>query len=303
MNPRIINQGDAEWANLPYRDLPYTVVKEGCGLCAVTMCAMELGKYWDYTPLDTIDYMRQFATNGDGTLQSGISAGLDKYLGNHTQCYVGNSMQSAWDELNRGNRIGIILFGADAIGPDLTEWTKGGHYVMFGQYKYENGEHWFYTKDSSYRHNDGWHSYERSMRGCIPSYIWTAKIMKNGWIKEDGYWYFYKDGKRVTDAWEQDSEGKWYWLGGDGKMAAGKTITWKGNRYYLKTDGSMASAEWIKFVNGWRYYTKSGKMQVGWLKYKNNMYYLKDDGFMVTGTMTVPCKFDSEGKLKPTPTK
>lgn len=127
--------------------------------------------------------------------------------------------------------------------------------------------------------------------------------MKNGWLKEDGYWYFYKDGKRVTDAWEQDSEGKWYWLGGDGKMVAGKTITWKGNRYYLKTDGSMASAEWIKFANGWRYYTKSGKMQVGWLKYKNNMYYLKDDGFMVTGTMTVPCKFDSEGKLKSTPTK
>ena len=127
--------------------------------------------------------------------------------------------------------------------------------------------------------------------------------MKNGWLKEDGYWYFYKDGKRVTDAWEQDSEGKWYWLGGDGKMVTGKTISWKGNRYYLKTNGEMASAEWIKFANGWRYYTKSGKMQVGWLKYKSNMYYLKDDGFMVTGTMTVPCKFDSEGKLKSTPTK
>ena len=302
MNPRIIDQGDEQWANLPYRDLPYTVVKEGCGLCAVTMCAMEMGKYWNYTPLDTIDFMRQYATNGNGTEGAGIDAGLDKYVGNHKRLYVPSSMQAAWDELNQGNRIGIILFGSER-GPDNTEWTKGGHYVMFGQYKYENGEHWFYTKDSSYRHNDGWHSYERSMRGCIPELIWTAKIMKNGWIKEDGYWYFYKDGKRVTDAWEQDSEGKWYWLGGDGKMVAGKTISWKGNRYYLKTDGSMASAEWIKFANGWRYYTKSGKMQVGWLKYKNNMYYLKDDGFMVTGTMTVPCKFDSEGKLKSTPTK
>ncbi len=300
MNPRIIDQGDKQWANLPYRTLPYTVVKEGCGLCAVTMCAMEMGKYWNYTPLDTIDFMRQYATNGDGTEGAGIDAGLDKYVGNHKRFY---DMAPFWNEVSKGNRIGVILFN-DNIPPDGKEWTLSGHYVMFNQYKYENGQHWLYTKDSSWRAKSGFYSYERSMAGCI-SVLWTAEVknMKNGWLKEDGYWYFYKDGKRVTDAWEQDSEGKWYWLGSDGKMVAGKTITWKGNRYYLKTDGSMASAEWIKFANGWRYYTKSGKMQVGWLKYKNNMYYLKDDGFMVTGTMTVPCKFDSEGKLKPTPTK
>lgn len=298
MNPRIIDQGDERWANLGYRTLPYTVVKEGCGLCAVTMCAMELSKYWDYTPLDTIDFMRQYATNGDGTEGAGIDAGLDKYLGNHKRFY---DMASFWNELNKGNRIGIILFGANSIGADGTEWTIGGHYVMFNGYKYEDGQHWLYTKDSSYRHNDGWHSYERSMKGCI-SVLWTAEVIdvKDGWYKEDGYWYFYKDGKMLKNAWAQDKEGKWYWLGKDGKMVKSSLIEWKGNKYYLKSDGAMASSEWVKFKVGWRYFIKNGKMKKGWLKYKNDMYYLKQNsGIMATGEVRLLCKFDDSGKLIP----
>lgn len=296
MNPRIIDQGDKRWANLGYRTLPYTVVKEGCGLCAITMCAMELSKYWDYTPLDTIDFMRQYATNGDGTEGAGIDAGLDKYLGNHKRFY---DMLSFWNELNKGNRIGIILFGANSIGADGTEWTKGGHYVMFNGYKYEDGQHWLYTKDSSYRHLDGFHSYERSMAGCI-SVLWTAEVIdvKNGWYKEDGYWYFYKDGKMLKNAWAQDKEGKWYWLGDDGKMVTSNMVDWKDNRYYLQSNGVMASSKWIKFKNGWRYFNKSGKMlKSRWLRYKNDMYYLDDKGYAVTGDKTLPCKFDKNGKL------
>lgn len=297
MNPRIIDQGDDRWANLGYRTLPYTVVKEGCGLCSVTNCAIEVGKYWNYTPFDTIDFMRQYATNGNGTERAGIDAGLDKYLGNHKRCYVSSSMQPAWDELSKGNRIGIILFGS-GTAPDGTEWTLSGHYVAFTDYKYESGQHWFYTKDSSWRHLDGWHSYEKSMRGCIPEVIWTVKIMKSGWIKEDGNWYFYEDGVKVKNAWRQDTEGLWYWLGDDGKMVTSNMVDWKGNRYYLQSNGVMASSKWIKFKNGWRYFNKSGKMlKSRWLRYKNDMYYLDDKGYSVTGNKTLPCKFDSSGKL------
>ena len=297
MNPRIIDQGDKQWANLPYRDLPYTVVKEGCGLCAVTMCAMEMGEYWNYTPLDTIDFMRHYATNGDGTEGAGIDAGLDKYVGNHKRIYVPSSMQPAWDELNQGDRIGIILFGSRR-GPDNTEWTKGGHYVMFGQYKYENGEHWFYTKDSSYRHNDGWHSYERSMRGCIPELIWTAKIMKNGWKEENGSWYFYKNDKMVKNEWAQDTAGKWYYLGTDGKMVTSRLVDWKNNRYYLQSNGVMVASKWVKFKVGWRYFDKSGKMlKDRWLRYKGSDYYLKSTGIMATGKNRILCDFGTDGKL------
>ena len=296
MNTRIINQGDPRWANLGYRTSPYTVVKEGCGLCAITMCAMELSKYWDYTPLDTIEFMRSYATNGNGTEWAGIDKGLDKYVGNHMRHY---NMKSFWDEVSKGNRIGVILFG-NAIAPDGKQWTKGGHYVMFNGYKYENGQHWLHTKDSSYREMSGWYSYERSMKGCIPNVLWTAKVvnMKNGWYKENNYWYFYKDGKAVKNEWAKDSKGLWYYLGSDGRMVTSKLIKWKNNDYYLKSDGAMASSEWIKFSDGWCYFAKDGKRLKGrWLRYKNNLYYLKGNGYMATGSMNVPCKFDENGKL------
>lgn len=121
--------------------------------------------------------------------------------------------------------------------------------------------------------------------------------MKNGWLKEDGHWYFYKNGERVKLAWAQDSVGLWYWLGSDGRMVKSSLISWRDNKYYLKSDGSMASAEWIKFDNGWRYFDKSGKMVIGWLRYKNNMYYLNGKGYMLTGEANVPCTFSKDGKL------
>lgn len=281
-----INQGDPQWANLPYRTLPYTVVEEGCGLCAVSMCA-------NLTPLDTIDYMRQFATNGNGTTWEGIDKGLDKFVGNHMRVYVSSSMNPAWEELNKGNRMGIILFG-DEEAPDGTEWTKTGHYVQFDDYKVEGGQHWFYTQDSGWRNHTGWFSYEQSMRGCIPSLIWVARKMKNGWIKENGSWYFYKNGKKLT-GWLEDNG--WYFLGNDGAMVSSNMVNDKGNRYYMKANGLMASNEWVKFKNGYRYFGKSGKMAKGWLKWKSNFYYLDKNGYMVTGSKKLTCKFASDGKL------
>ena len=282
-----INQGDPQWANLPYRDLPYTVVEEGCGLCAVSMCA-------NLTPLDTIDYMRQFATNGNGTTWEGIDKGLDKFVGNHKRNYVSESMTPLWDELSGGNRVGIILFGP-GTAPDGTVWTSSGHYVEFDDYVIEDGLHWIHTQDSGWRNHTGWFTYERSMKGCIPSIVWTAKRMKNGWRKEGNDWYFYKDDKKLKSQWVHDS--KWYWLGKDGKMVKSNLITYKGDKYYLKSDGVMASNEWIKFENGWRFFNKSGKMRIGWLKWKSNFYYLDSKGYMVTGGRNVPCTFDSSGKL------
>ena len=282
-----INQGDPQWANLPYRDLPYTVVKEGCGLCAVSMCA-------DLTPLDTIDFMRQFATNGNGTTWEGIDKGLDKFVGNHKRNYVSESMTPLWDELAKGKRVGIILFGK-GDSPDGTVWTTTGHYVQFDDYVYEDGLHWFHTQDSGWRNHTGWFAYERSMKGCIPSIVWTARKMKNGWVKEGNDWYFYKDDKKLKSQWVQDT--KWYWLGKDGKMVKSNLITYKGDKYYLKSDGVMASNEWIKFENGWRFFNKNGKMRIGWLKWKSNFYYLDSKGYMVTGGRNVPCTFDSDGKL------
>ena len=140
-------------------------------------------------------------------------------------------------------------------------------------------------------------AYLQSKFPYIESEVNKRLNMKNGWLKEDGYWYFYKDGKRVTNAWAQDSKDLWYYLGSDGRMVTSNLIEWKGDKYYLKSDGAMASDEWIKFANGWRFFNKSGKMKKRWLKWKNNFYYLDSNGYMITGGRNLPCNFDSSGKL------
>ena len=139
--------------------------------------------------------------------------------------------------------------------------------------------------------------YLQSMFPYIEKEVRRRMSIKNGWYKEDGSWYFYKDNKPIKNAWAQDSKNLWYWLGKDGKMVKSDLITWKGDKYYLKSDGVMASNEWIKFGNGWRFFNKSGKMRIGWLKWKSNFYYLDSKGYMVTGGRNVPCTFDSDGKL------
>lgn len=292
MNPNIYRQNDPRWGSLAYPRSPYNVASDGCGLCAVTHCAIEQTRFWNYTPKNFWTFMKQYAAYGDGTEWLGIDKGLEKYIGNYKRHY---NMESLWSELEKGSRVGVILFGK-GTAPDGTVWTGGGHYVAFVNYKYENGQHWLYTKDSNAsKCLDGWHSYEKSMRGCIPDVMWSAEILKNGWIK-DTYWYYYKNGVMVKSDWVKDD--KWYWLGADGKMVKSKWIKWKDNWYYLKDNGEMASSEWIKASKGWCYVANDGKMVKGsWIRWKNNAYYLDGEGYMVTGSRNVPCTFDSSGKL------
>ena len=170
MNSKIYRQADSRWGSLPYPTKAYTFAKNGCGCCAVTHCAIEIEKYKKYTPADVRKFMVQYATMGNGTLWSGITEGLKHY--GYTNIKRPATMKEAWVELNKGNRIGVILFKKGTKGG--VTWTTGGHYVAFLNYKVENGKHYFYTKDSGGRKNDGWHCYETTMMGLIPQ-IWITK--------------------------------------------------------------------------------------------------------------------------------
>ena len=292
MNPKIYRQNDPRWGSLPYPVKSSPVSTDGCGLCAVTMCAIEREKYANYTPKDFYTFMKKYAVAGHGTEWSGIDAGLKQYLGNAKRF---DDMTAFWNEVAKGNRVGVVLFH-DGSAPDGTVWTTSGHYVCFVKYKTENGKHYLYTKDSGSRCHDGFYCYETSLKGCI-SLLWVAEVPKDGWIKEDGSWYYYKNGTMVKDEWVKDKS-KWYYLGADGKMLSSEWLKWKGDWYYLTSDGSMATSQWIKDSNKWYFVGANGKMlRSRWLRWKNNFYYLKDDGRMQTGEATLPCAFDSEGRL------
>lgn len=67
---------------------------------------------------------------------------------------------------------------------------------------------------------------------------------KNGWEKEDGKWYFYKDGEKIASDWVK-WKGSWYYMGDDGAMMTGWQVV-NGKKYYLYPNGVMAQDEWVE---------------------------------------------------------
>ena len=172
MNIHIYRQADSRWASLPYPGRGYNFGPNACGACAVLHCIIEMDKYKNWTPKDIQPYMKQFATYGSGTTW----AGIQKALVHYGLKDVANipTMPQLWRELEKGNRVGVLLFGS-THGPDGTVWTTGGHYIAFTGYRVKNGQHQLYLKDSGGRKHDGWYSYERSMKGDVRQ-VWIGRL-------------------------------------------------------------------------------------------------------------------------------
>lgn len=284
MNEKVYKQADSRWGSMPYPTSNSPVSSDGCGLVAVTHCAIEVNQYKNLTPRDVQPYMKQFAVAGNGTRYAnpdGIAKGMEHY-GLKDVKKIDN-MSDFWKELEKGDRVGIILFWG-GYAPDGTLWTTGGHFVFFGMYSYEDGKHWLYTKDSGGRNHTGWYTYENSMKRRI-GYLWTGRVPKTGWRKEGKYWYFYKNDTLVKNGWAEDSSKRWFYLGEDGKMVKNAWVKWKGYWYYLGSDGAMYENAWVKWKGKWYYLGEGGKMLAGkWLKWENKWYYLDEDGEMATET-------------------
>ena len=145
MNPMIFRQSDPRWGSLPYPTASSPVSTDGCGLLAVTHCAIERSKYWNSTPKAFYSFMKKYAVAGNGTLWDGIDAGLNQFIGNSKRF---DSMSAFWNEVAKGNRVGVILFHSGSA-PDGTVWTSSGHYVAFTGYKVSNGKHYLYLCSGS----------------------------------------------------------------------------------------------------------------------------------------------------------
>ena len=172
MNSALYKQADSRWGYKPYPTRDCTMSGAGCGCVACTHIVIEQEKYKNYTPENLRPWMvsQGFAIRNQGTTWSGITKTLQHYGYSVTHIGISDPMSEAWAELNKGNRIGIILFKGGR-GPNGTVWTASGHYVAFTDYKVVDGKHYFYTKDSGGRNHDsakyGYYSYENSMKGVV----------------------------------------------------------------------------------------------------------------------------------------
>ena len=176
MNKTIYKQLDSRWSGLPYPTRNSSFGANGCGCCSCVHIAIEQPWKSDWTPATLRPWMvkKGFAEANHGTTWSGINETL-KHLGHKNVVWVGRNdpMSKAWAELNKGNRIGVLLVD-NSKTPDGTYWTASGHYVAFTAYKYENKQHKFYIKDSGGRNHDGWFTYEKSIKGALPQ-LWIVE--------------------------------------------------------------------------------------------------------------------------------
>lgn len=98
-----------------------------------------------------------------------------------------------------------------------------------------------------------------------------------GWIKVNGKYYYYVNGK-MTTGW--------------------KTIS--GSKYYFDENGVRQNG-WIT-VGGYTYYLKSCKLQTGWQKISGKYYYLGTDGKMAVNTTVDGVEIGADGVAVSAPT-
>ena len=113
-------------------------------------------------------------------------------------------------------------------------------------------------------------------------YYYIDDIVKTGWHKDDGKWYYLDpaDGGAMMTGWVKDG-GKWYYMNGSGVMQTG-WVKVGAKWYYMNSSGAMAVG-WVKDGDKWYYMNSSGAMAVGWVDVGGTWYYMSSGGAMLTG--------------------
>lgn len=168
---KTFRQADSRWGKLVYTRGGSTMATAGCGPTSMAEIIVNNPKYKDADPRTTRKWLMEHHYNVSGTLWEGITKGMQHF---GFTVSSPSTMQGLFDKLEKGvYKWGIINFKAGSRGG--VTWTSGGHYVAFSAYKYENGQHWLYTRDPGGRHNDGWHSYEKTMKGLCKK-VWCCYV-------------------------------------------------------------------------------------------------------------------------------
>ena len=183
-------QTDSRWGGLGYPKSPYFIRNCGCGEVSIANILVEINT--KYTPATIQPYCKQFADpRGNGTYHSGIPAMMKHY--GLTEVKEHATMKPLWDELAKGNRVAVYLMGSRKAGSKGVKWTSSGHFVCSTAYKYENGKHWVYVKDSYSNSSlrNGFISYEDNMKYAVLK-VWSGKLPSKAPAPQP-------DGKLVVD--------------------------------------------------------------------------------------------------------
>ena len=189
-------QGASPWGRKPYPGGADDMSSSGCGPTSIAnILANSISP--TITPLDTWKYMNTqgYGIPDRGSTWAGMTATLRHFGVECTQLSYPSGEQ-IFNHMNKGKRFAIFSFGGGTQGG--VTWTLGGHFVAATGYKVENGNHYFYTRDSNgSRNNNGWHSFEKTMSSLVVgAWICTSKsnpdafttnAEKGGTVSSGGY--------------------------------------------------------------------------------------------------------------------
>ena len=112
--------------------------------------------------------------------------------------------------------------------------------------------------------------------------ILPAPVVKNGWQKEGGKWYYYNNNVKQT-GWKKIG-GKWYLFAYAGGQMLTGWVKSGGKWYYFNSSGAMVTG-WQKISGVWYYFNASGAMVTGWQKISGKWYYFNSSGSMRTANL------------------
>ena len=219
---------------------------------------------------------------------------------------VEDSTESGWTYKN-GNwyfyengapKIGWLKDGGnwyymDASGVMQTGWEKVGNawYYFNGSGVMQTGwlklgSNWYYL-NSSGAMVTGTVTINGEQHKFDSSGVWKGKVVqsKNGWVTENGKWYYYKNGTKVT-GWVKDGK-SWYYMDPSGVMHTG-WLALNGKWYYLNSGGAMVTGtvtidgKQHKFDSSGVWQGEVAQTKNGWVK-ENGKWYYYENGIKATG--------------------
>ncbi len=123
----------------------------------------------------------------------------------------------------------------------------------------------------------------------------------NGWVEEDGNWYYYFLGEMLTETWWFDEFGFFY-LDENGILVTDSWLFDGENWSYVGENGYLVTDSWVQDSVGWCYVDEEGYMVTNeWILDSVGWCYVGSDGYCLTDTWMKDsvgwCYLDSEGRM------
>ena len=128
---------------------------------------------------------------------------------------------------------------------------------------------------------------EEVMQSYGGNITWVAVGSLNGWVSENGSWYYYVDNVKQT-GWLKIN-GYWYYMDSNGIMQTGWVYV--GNKWYYFSAGGAMQTGWVYVGSSWYYFSSGGAMQTGWVYVGSSWYYFASGGAMQTGWVSIGGKW------------